>query len=785
MREPAAPSVPAARQSPDERLMGASHRVLFDLSRELPSCRETAGFSGIMIRSLACAHPELQITVLVPLGSRRPIVLPNVGYCSLPDSSDADEASRQLVLTSYLTAADVGCLIAPASILPLRQVCPTVSVIHDLGFEVSPGDCHRGQEEFLRQWVPPSLSLADHVATTSPSVIQELHGRMGIPRERTSLLNLRDPESVCDRLSEAEAAAELAALRVTCPFLLHISNLCQHKNVDFVLRAFSESVRKESGPAATLVIVGLDPIPGAKERVIARARSFGIIQRLRYIGSPSARSLWVLLRRCCKVLLPWTVEGWASGVLEARRAGATVVASPSVLSAREEERLPLQPHLWAKAMSSEGGRRERVDDGTGPASTGKQLWDVLSKACLQFHSRKPAGTSSGKHACGGPDARRLPSVALRGDWRSPSGFGEATRSVGAALAEVGLHALSVGAPKDIVQRKDLWPGDIALGAPGAGLWIHCGPPEFIDETLEGRHAALFFWETDRLPDTEAARAWRRKLSRMDEVWAPSTFVKETLEASGIALPIVRVPLPVDTQLFAPGPRAPIGLNLPDGFDESWTVFLYVGTWDPRKQPDVLVRAFTTTFSAADKALLLIKSYATGNASRDQETLGRRVEAAKAGTAHVRIIAEVLPREGMANLFRFSSAFVTASHGEGFCIPAVQAMSCSVPVIAPAWSSLRELAGIPVDFRLEKVPDSVALPGFGRGQHWAAVVMEDLSKKLRWTHENPAPVRELGREARCWVELNATPAAVGNLLKERIRGLLSRAAADGVRERLSP
>src|SRR5436853_431250 len=80
-------------------------------------------------------------------------------------------------------------------------------------------------------------------------------------------------------------------------------------------------------------------------------------------------------------------------------------------------------------------------------------------------------------------------------------------------------------------------------------------------------------------------------------------------------------------------------------------------------------------------------------------------------AHVRIIPELLSTEEMADLFRFSTAFATASRGEGYCLPAVQAMSAGKPALASGWSSFADLPVLKVAHRVEPVPQEVALPGY--------------------------------------------------------------------------
>jgi glycosyltransferase involved in cell wall biosynthesis len=287
----------------------------------------------------------------------------------------------------------------------------------------------------------------------------------------------------------------------------------------------------------------------------------------------------------------------------------------------------------------------------------------------------------------------------------------------------------------------------------------------MDLSLPGKHASFYFWETDRLPEGAA-----KILSNLDEVWAPSTFVAEVLQGSGVTTPIVQISPPIDTGLYSPGARRTPPIELPGGFDPSWTVFLYVGTWDPRKRPDLLVRSFSRAFSEEDRALLLIKSYVTGDPAKDREILGRWIDQSRESNAHIRFIPEILSTEEMAALFRFASAFATASRGEGYCLPAVQAMSCGKPVIAAGWSAFKDYVSVPVDYAVQSIPREISLPGYSTDQHWAAIDGNDLSRKLRWVHANRDQARTLGKTARDWVFQNASISVTGQRLRSRIQEL---------------
>jgi glycosyltransferase involved in cell wall biosynthesis len=725
----------------------------------------TGAYSETMVRALAQAATRSTITLIVPLGTPRRIQLPNVAYASLPATEGLAEGTRQVALPAYLDAVKADCLFAPASLLPAVKVCPMVATVHDLAFETHTEQYAPALTDYLRRWFPSTLAGADRIVAISEPVKQDLLFRKRVDPAKVVVIEQPIRQTFLEPLTKDQVEAELRALKVETPFFFHVSNLSAHKNMEFGVRVFAEFLRSRPEARHDLLFAGGGFAPSAPPDLPAIARSLGIGHRVKYVGKVSDTTLKALYQRCDAFLFPSLIEGWGLPVVEARTLGAKVLASPHVPSALPAERLPLEPARWVAELSGQAARMP-LGMSAPTEDAGNRLLEVILEAIKAYPARE-AHSAEPKH----PDGN--PIVAIRGDWHSPSGFGQAARGVFNALESAGLSPIGSAVPKDVIQDKTLWRGEVTLDRGPADLWIHHVPPEHMDLSLPGKHASFFFWETDRLPAAVSGCDWQEVLSNLDEIWAPSTFIAEVLKSSGVTAPICQISPPVDTDIYSPGPRRLPAVELPAGFDPSWTVILYVGTWDPRKRPDLLIRCFSRAFSEKDNALLLVKSYVTGDASRDREILNTWVSQSRESAAHVRFIPEVLSSGKMADLFRFSTAFASASRGEGYCLPAVQAMSAGKPVIAPNWSAFRDYVTVPVDYRLESIPSEVTLPGYSSDQQWAAVDEGDLTRKLRWIHENRDNARLLGKKARDWVLENASMPVIGKRLRDRIQALCSK------------
>lgn len=736
---------------------GEGLRIVVDLPWDASACMGTGAYSETMVRALAATAPQASIILAVSVGHERRIRLPNVEYASLPETDGLAEGTRQVALPAFLEAAGADCLFAPATLVPCLKVCPTIATVHDLAFETQSNQYAPGLVEYLDRWFPPVFRSADRIVAISESVRQDLVFRKKVDPGKVVVIEQPIREIFRDALRPEELSRELGALGVREPYFFHVSNLGVHKNMEFGVRVLAEYLRRHPESQYQLLFAGGGLAPSRPPDLVEIARRLGIGDRVHYVGKVSDERLKALYQGCELFFFPSLVEGWGLPVVEARTLGARVLASPHVPSALADEKLALDLDAWVARIEAPPAASSTSVEVGSSQDAGERLLSTMLEAIR--------GSGRPRQPVPAPSRTGEPRIAIRGDWYSPSGFGQAGRGVYQALETAGLRPVASLVPKDTIQDKRLWREEVSLRRDLADVWIHHVPPETMDLSLLGKHASFFFWETDRLPERSL-----EVLSGLDELWAPSSFVAEVLKASGLAIPVIQVSPPVDTELYAPGLPGSAVVDLPGGFDPSWTVFLYVGTWDPRKRPDLLVRSFTRTFSRRDRALLLLKSYVTGNPEKDREILSTWVESARAGDAHVRLIPGILSAPEMADLFRFATAFATASRGEGYCLPAVQAMSAGKPVIAAGWSAFRDYVTLPVDYSVRAIPREVTLPGYSPDQRWAEIDETDLGRKLRWVHENRDQARKLGEKARGWVLENASMSVVGRRLKARLHDL---------------
>ena len=744
--------------------------IAVDFPWDASACMGTGAYSETMVRALAVAAPEATLSLLVSREAPRNLRLPNVRYVSLPAVDVREEGSRQVALPALLRAMKADCLFAPATLLPVVKVCPMIATVHDLTFLSHPDYYAPGLVAYLERWFEPTLAAADLLLAVSKETEEALRKLKGITPSRIKVVEQPVRQTFHDPLPGKAVRESLQALGIGTPFFFHVSNLSPHKNVAFALEAFAGYLKLQPESPDAFLFAGDGFAPNQPPDLLGIARELGIGERVRYVGRVTDDQLKALYQGCRAFLFPSLAEGWGLPVAEARALGCPVLSSEHVPASAPSERLPLEKPVWVQAMvrAKQPGKRH---SGNPLKHAGEELMEAIRQIVPRESRKAEEGEASSSLKPLGP------MVGMRGDWRSPSGFGQAARSVYRALRSAGVHPAPILTPKDRIQDRRLWPGPVELFREKADLWIHHLPPDHFDLALPGKHVSLFCWETDRLPDSGPdGVSYREALNGLDEVWVPAPFLVEVLRESGVTVPICVSPIPVDTVMHAPGPRRFPAMDLPPGFDPTWTVILYVGTWDPRKRPDVLVRAFSRAFSEADHALLIIKSYLSGDVRKDREILNTWVEESRKSNAHIRVIPELLSDEEMVQLYRSATLFATASRGEGYCLPAVQAMSCGKPVLSVKWSALDPLVSIPVPHHLEPIPAQVSLPGYSQEQKWAVIDEDVFSEKLAWAHAHRPELHRLGQQARQWALDHASLPVVGKKLRSRIESLLAQEKA---------
>ncbi len=242
---------------------------------------------------------------------------------------------------------------------------------------------------------------------------------------------------------------------------------------------------------------------------------------------------------------------------------------------------------------------------------------------------------------------------------------------------------------------------------------------------------------------------RRALGTFDEVWCFSHFDADVLAASGVARERLRVMPPgveVTDALAARGgdagrtPRPEPGCH-----------FLSVFHFEPRKNPEALVRAFSRVAAATSGSELVLKL--SGVSDEDVASWLRATLAPdemRVVTGRVRVITSRVSPAALSALYLESDVFVLPTRGEGYGLPFLEALAHGRATICPDVGGHRDFC-TPQNSLLVRTTAQPAAradaSGVFRESWWREVDVEDLAATMIEAATHPERLVALGEHGR--------------------------------------
>ncbi|MGM4986954.1 glycosyltransferase [Tardiphaga sp. 841_E9_N1_2] len=241
--------------------------------------------------------------------------------------------------------------------------------------------------------------------------------------------------------------------------------------------------------------------------------------------------------------------------------------------------------------------------------------------------------------------------------------------------------------------------------------------------VPGHKFAMLFWEESLLPPA-IVQALNEDF---EAILAPTTFVTKSLIDSGVWRPILDVGYSPDLSGYRK-----IGLERSATPAERPFTFLHVSSCFPRKGADVLIAAYAKAFRREDTVRLVIKTFSNPHNDIAEQVAKLRREDPE--IADITVIEQDFDDDQMLALFREADAMVLPTRGEGFNLPAAEAMAAGMPLIVTGYGGHADFTSSDncrfVAFHFARSASHVA----DNSSLWVEPNLDDLTAAFREIHQ---------------------------------------------------
>jgi glycosyltransferase involved in cell wall biosynthesis len=260
-----------------------------------------------------------------------------------------------------------------------------------------------------------------------------------------------------------------------------------------------------------------------------------------------------------------------------------------------------------------------------------------------------------------------------------------------------------------------------------------------------KNIGLIFTETSHFRNTN----WMEYINTMDELWVGCKDSVDCCKSSHVDIPIHVVPVPCDVGVYSKRYEPYPIPELEDKF-----VFYFIGEYTRRKNLAALIKAYSIEFDRTEPVCLLIKTHVAGMSSAEcNRQVLQMIEEIKTQLKIYHnigdypsevVIVQDMSDEEIMRLHKTCDCFVMPSFGEGWNIPAFDAMAFGKTPICTDTGGMTDFLqwevtdnGLPQQYSAGWLVRSYPTPCFGM-QAWAG------HDKLYLANENwqEIDVREL-------------------------------------------
>ena len=342
-----------------------------------------------LVPALLSIGAPLDVVALGGSGASLPAGVPHV---SEPWHPPTNLGWAAVGLPRAARRAAVDLIHAPAYTAPLYSAVPVVLTIHDVSYERHPEWYPYRRDRLRRAFYRRSARAASHILTDSEFSRREIAAAYDIAPDRMTVA----PLGAAAVFGQGGAVASSLPAGIVAPFLLHVGDLHERRNLSVVVRGLIEARRRLETQPPSLVLAGVDR--GIGDRLAAAAADSGVPDAIVRLGAVSESTLRSLYRGAAALVYPSRYEGFGLPLVEAMASGTPVLASraASIPEVVGESGMLLDPddsRRWADAIVhviTDPVLRARLRD-DGLARAAMFTWERTARITLDVYQRVAEG----------------------------------------------------------------------------------------------------------------------------------------------------------------------------------------------------------------------------------------------------------------------------------------------------------------------------------------------------------------------------------------------------------
>lgn len=255
---------------------------------------------------------------------------------SILKAQAVDPIFGSLILPVFLRRDRIDVFHSPYHVLPLVKVCPSVVTIHDLAFEIYPGEFSARARVFLKSFTPLAARTADIIIVPSTSVKDNIVQLYHVPQDKIRVIH-EAAEEIFKPMDKQESKEKIRLkYHVETDFILFVGFARSRRNIPSLLNAFS-ALKKQYGVKHKLVIVGrYDSVNTNYPELI---KSLGIESDVIHFGHIADKDLPLFYNSAEILVYPSLYEGFGLPMVEAMACGTPIISSNA----------PPMPEIMGKA----------------------------------------------------------------------------------------------------------------------------------------------------------------------------------------------------------------------------------------------------------------------------------------------------------------------------------------------------------------------------------------------------------------------------------------------------